>query len=150
MLVIVSLDESTNLLAALRSGASGLVTRHPGDAEILAAVQAVAGGAIYLASGLAGQLSSELCRRRPGQPGVLSPREIETLRLIADGCTHRQVARRLGLTEITVNSYVKRIRAKLNAGNKAELTRKADRPRLHYPPRPCTRSRPRGAVAVRA
>jgi DNA-binding NarL/FixJ family response regulator len=125
VLVISSLDGSMDLLVALRSGACGLVTQHTGDAEFLVAVEATASGALYLASGLAGHLSGELRKRRLGEPGVLSRREIETLRLIADGCTHRQVARRLGLTEMTVNTYVKRIRAKLHAGNKAELTRKA-------------------------
>ncbi|MBY8889480.1 LuxR C-terminal-related transcriptional regulator, partial [Streptomyces sp. PTM05] len=41
------------------------------------------------------------------------------------GLTHSQVARRMSLAETTVNTYVKRIRSKLNLGNKADLTRKA-------------------------
>jgi DNA-binding NarL/FixJ family response regulator len=125
VLVIARLDGSPDLLEALRAGACGLVTQQTGDAEFLTAVQAVADGALYLADGFAGHLASELRKRRLGESGLLSRREIETLRLIADGCTHRQIARRLGLTEMTINTYVKRIRAKLNAGNKAELTRKA-------------------------
>jgi DNA-binding NarL/FixJ family response regulator len=125
VLVISASEESMDLLAVLRSGAAGVVTRHTGDAEFLIAVEATANGALYLAAGFAGHLSGELKKRRLGEPGKLSRREIETLRLIADGCTHRQIARRLGLTEMTVNTYVKRIRAKLDAGNKAELTRKA-------------------------
>jgi DNA-binding CsgD family transcriptional regulator len=45
--------------------------------------------------------------------------------MIAAGLTHGQAARRLKLTQSTVDTYVKRIRAKLGAGNKAELTRHA-------------------------
>ncbi|GIJ46306.1 hypothetical protein Val02_31920 [Virgisporangium aliadipatigenens] len=56
---------------------------------------------------------------------ALAPREVQTLQLIARGLTHAAAARELGLTEATVNTYVKRIRSKLHVGNKAELTRRA-------------------------
>ncbi|HET6478937.1 MAG TPA: LuxR C-terminal-related transcriptional regulator [Actinoplanes sp.] len=57
--------------------------------------------------------------------GALSRREAEALRWIALGLTHRQAGRQMGLTEETINTYVKRIRSKLDAHNKAELTRRA-------------------------
>ncbi|MFC7585743.1 response regulator transcription factor [Nonomuraea antimicrobica] len=47
------------------------------------------------------------------------------LRRISQGLTHGQIATRLGISRHTVDTYVKRIRAKLGAGNKAELTRAA-------------------------
>jgi DNA-binding NarL/FixJ family response regulator len=73
----------------------------------------------------------------------LTPRETQTLHAVAQCLTHAQAARRLGVTEATVNTYVKRLRAKLNAGNKAELTRIAIerghmRTRLPHPPSPAT------------
>lgn len=55
----------------------------------------------------------------------LSPREQEVLRHIADGFTHDQVARRIGISRHTVDTYVKRIRSKLGVGNKAQLVRAA-------------------------
>jgi DNA-binding NarL/FixJ family response regulator len=55
----------------------------------------------------------------------LSGRESQVLQFIACGYTHDQIARRLGISPHTVNTYVKRIRAKLTVGNKAELTRAA-------------------------
>ncbi|MER6048401.1 response regulator transcription factor [Streptomyces sp. NPDC001793] len=55
----------------------------------------------------------------------LSCRERVVLRLIADGLTHAQIARRLSISTNTVNTYIKRVRAKLNLGNKADLTRAA-------------------------
>ncbi len=125
VVVLAGSGGSADVLATLRSGAGAVVTRHTSDAEFLVAVTAAARGALYLAADLAELASAELRRRRFGETTTLSRREIETLRLVADGCTHRQIARRLGLTEMTVNTYVKRIRSKLNAGNKAELTRKA-------------------------
>ncbi|MGW7427322.1 response regulator transcription factor [Streptomyces sp. NPDC054813] len=54
---------------------------------------------------------------------TLSPREREVLRFIALGMTHGQVARRIGISSHTVDTYVKRVRSKFSVGNKAELTR---------------------------
>ncbi|MET7312321.1 LuxR C-terminal-related transcriptional regulator [Streptomyces sp. NPDC005571] len=55
----------------------------------------------------------------------LSGREEQVLRNISLGLTHAQIATRLGISAHTVDTYVKRIRTKLGAGNKAELTRAA-------------------------
>jgi DNA-binding NarL/FixJ family response regulator len=63
-----------------------------------------------------------------GQSGldvVLSRREQEVLREVAMGLTHAQIATKLGISQHTVDSYVKRIRSKMGIGNKAELTRAA-------------------------
>jgi DNA-binding CsgD family transcriptional regulator len=56
---------------------------------------------------------------------VLSVREDQVLQYIALGYTHCQIAQRLGISQHTVNTYVKRIREKLGVGNKADLTRAA-------------------------
>lgn len=56
---------------------------------------------------------------------MLSPREQEVLRHLVEGCTHDQAARRIGISQHTVDTYVKRIRSKLGAGNKAQLVRAA-------------------------
>jgi len=58
-------------------------------------------------------------------PGIdtLSPREITALSYIAWGYTHEQTARRMAISRHTVDTYIKRARAKLHLGNKAELTR---------------------------
>jgi DNA-binding CsgD family transcriptional regulator len=67
-------------------------------------------------------------RVRPGPPAgldKLSQRERETLGYIAAGYTHRQTARRMGVSKATVDTFVERVRTKLGVGNKAELTRVA-------------------------
>jgi DNA-binding NarL/FixJ family response regulator len=61
------------------------------------------------------------CTKEP----ALSARENQVLQHIAYGYTHGQIARRLGISQHTVNTYLKRIREKLDVGNKAELTRMA-------------------------
>ncbi|AVH60594.1 MULTISPECIES: response regulator transcription factor [Streptomyces] len=56
---------------------------------------------------------------------TLAPRERETLRHIAAGCTYLQTARHMGLSRHTVDAYLRRIRTKLNINSTAELTRLA-------------------------
>ncbi|MGW3442070.1 response regulator transcription factor [Streptomyces sp. NPDC001076] len=56
---------------------------------------------------------------------TLSPREREVLGHLVEGCTHHQAARRIGISQHTVDTYVKRIRSKLGASNKAQLVRAA-------------------------
>jgi DNA-binding NarL/FixJ family response regulator len=109
--------------AVLRTGVRGYVASHSDGQVIVSALVTVGQGGFYVCPELAEHFQSELVRNLNGDPAGLAPREVETLRWIARGLTHAQVAGRMGLTEATVNTYAKRIRAKLNAGNKAELTR---------------------------
>ncbi|WP_424537102.1 LuxR C-terminal-related transcriptional regulator [Sphaerisporangium viridialbum] len=70
--------------------------------------------------------SSQMRPAPQAQPAVkLSPREEQALDLIARGFTHAQAATRMGVSKATVDTYVERIRGKLQVGNKAELTRAA-------------------------
>ncbi|GAA0587397.1 response regulator transcription factor [Paractinoplanes ferrugineus] len=113
------------LTAAIRAGARGCVSRLAEQEAVREAMRVTAQGGFYLCPRLADRFPAEL----PGSPaedqGGLAPREVETLRWIASGFTHAQIATRMGLSQATVNTYAKRIRAKLNANNKAELTRRA-------------------------
>lgn len=124
-LVCASWDQPPTLLATIRAGARGCITRHTEQAAVRDALRIVAEGGFYLCPRLVGRFQEELSRQADEDPSGLAPREIETLRWIALGFTHAQVATRMGLSQATVHTYAKRIRAKLNVSNKAELTRMA-------------------------
>ncbi|GIJ49149.1 DNA-binding response regulator [Virgisporangium aliadipatigenens] len=101
--------------ALLAAGFRGYLTADSSVRELADAVRAVAAG-----------------HRHPlGPPsadrGVLTGREAEVLRSVSSGLTHKEVARRLGLSKLTVDTYVQRVRHKLGVGNKAELARAAIR-----------------------
>ncbi|GAA1274296.1 response regulator transcription factor [Kitasatospora nipponensis] len=113
------------LIETVQAGALGCVTKLVEDLELRIAVRTVCLGGFHVAPALAGRLREELGRLNRPDPRVLAPRELETVRWLAEGLTHAQIARRMGLTEATVSTYVKRIRSKLNVGNKADLTRTA-------------------------
>ena len=111
------------MLGVLRAGARGCLTWQSPPAALLDGVRVVARGGLYLGAELVEPLRQELGRPRPDIAGRLAPREVETLRFIAWGYTQLQIATRMGLTEATINTYAKRIRRKLEVGNKAQLTR---------------------------
>ncbi len=118
------------MLGAVRAGACGYVTKLADPPMLVAAVHTVASGGFALSSRLADILRGELAAA-PAAAGTaaatpaLSPREEEALDLIAGGLTHAQAASRMGVSRATVDTYVERIRAKLQVGNKAELARAA-------------------------
>jgi DNA-binding NarL/FixJ family response regulator len=122
--VVTSTWDTANMLAhAIQAGARGCVTRHSGHQELIAALRIVAAGGFYVCPELVEDLQLEFGRPARKNSVVLAPREIETVRWIAMGFTQSQIATRMGLSQATVNTYAKRIRSKLQANNKAELTR---------------------------
>ncbi|GGT08594.1 DNA-binding response regulator [Nonomuraea spiralis] len=134
VLIVSASGRPADVLAAIRCGANGYVTKDAPSELIVAAVRTVASGGFYLSAGLADILQSELDETVRPPAGEndddevrpkLSAREEETLSYIAQGFTHAQVGRRMGVSKATVDTYVERIRAKLQVGNKAELTRAA-------------------------
>lgn len=104
-----------------RAGARGVVGRGESAESIVTALRAVAAGG---EPGPAAVRDAEPAASAPEQAG-LSDREHQVLHHIARGFTHGQIATRLGISPHTVDTYVKRVRAKLGVGNKAELTKVA-------------------------
>lgn len=130
-LVISASGRPADVIGAIRAGAAGYITKHADPALLVSAVETAAAGGFALSPQLADILHADLGsgaqtghRQNRGVP-QLSPREEQALSLIADGFTHAQVATRMGVTRKTVETYVERIRVKLQVGNKAELTRAA-------------------------
>jgi DNA-binding NarL/FixJ family response regulator len=122
-LVVSSWDRPPSLLAVVRAGACGCVTRQSSHHTVASALSVVAAGGFYLCEQLVPRFHLELNRPPRADPYGLAPREAETLQWIARGLTHGQIATRMGLSQATINTYAKRIRAKLKVNNKAELTR---------------------------
>lgn len=134
VLVVSASARPSDVLGAIQAGAGGYVTKLADPVMLVSAVRTVAAGGFALSAHLADMLQSELsgaatapspATRRGAAVAPLSPREEEALALIAQGFTHAQTATRMGVSLATVNTYVERIRAKLQVHNKAELTRAA-------------------------
>ena len=107
--------------AAWRAGARGLLPREADAADLLAALAAVARGLVVLDAALAeGVVSSRLGEPAPGSAEALTPREAETLALLAEGLPNKLVADRLGVTERTARYHVAQILAKFGAQSRTE------------------------------
>jgi DNA-binding NarL/FixJ family response regulator len=120
--LVLDNETATEGAAYFRAGAAGVVSKRESGERIVQAVHAVTSG------GRVGPLAGggpPVVERSESTSWHLSEREEQVLRQIARGLTHGQIATRLGISPHTVDTYVKRIRAKLGVGNKAELTRAA-------------------------
>ncbi|WP_328379831.1 response regulator transcription factor [Streptomyces sp. NBC_00440] len=106
------------------AGAAGVISKGEPGFGIVRAVQLAAAGSAGRAESPRTTPQLTGSKVHAGQP-TLSEREQQVLSQIAQGRTHGQIATRLGISQHTVDTYVKRIRVKLDVGNKAELTRAA-------------------------
>lgn len=129
VLVLSASAEPDDVLAAVRSGASGYLIKSASLDELDEAVRRTAEGDPVFSPGLAGLMLGEY-RRLQNEPSVssaprLTERETEVLRLVARGLTARQVAGRLGISHRTVENHVQNTLRKLQLHNRAELVRYA-------------------------
>jgi DNA-binding NarL/FixJ family response regulator len=120
--LVLTSPTTTEHTTYVRAGAAAVMSkREPGD-HVVTALRVITSGARIDPGCPDGPQAAE----RPELSGYhLSEREEQVLSQISRGLTHGQIATRLGISPHTVDTYVKRIRAKLGVGNKAELTRAA-------------------------
>lgn len=120
VLVLSASGEHSDVLAAVKAGASGYLVKSASAAELADAVRRTAAGAAVFTPGLAGLVLGEY--RRIGSPR-LTDRETEILRLVAKGLTARQIATRLVISHRTVENHVQSSLRKLQLHNRVELAR---------------------------
>ena len=128
--------EDDDLLGALRAGATGYLLKEISIEEIAPAVRAIARGQALVSPTMAARLVAEfnaLSRRVDEQHDHaprLTDREIEVLRLVARGCSNREVAAELVIAENTVKNHVRNILEKLQVRTRMEAALYAVRERL--------------------
>ncbi|AXH92561.1 response regulator [Micromonospora aurantiaca] len=125
VLVVTTFNLDEYVYEALRAGASGFLLKDAPPAQLLHGIRTVASGAALLAPEVTRQLVGRYAARiRPaeGTPaGVgLTPRELEVLRLIADGLSNSEIAARLVISQETVKTYVSRILTKLDLRDRVQ------------------------------
>jgi DNA-binding NarL/FixJ family response regulator len=120
VLVLTTYGNDEDILRAVEEGAAGFLLKDTPPEELLRAVRDVAQGRSPLAPGAAARLVRRM--RGRGDEG-LSAREIEILKLVAEGTPNKEIARKLWISEATVKGHVTRIREKLGApGRTAAVT----------------------------
>lgn len=130
VLLLSAIDDPATVYEALASGAAGYLTKESDRDEIVAAVIKCARGEGYVPTHLASGLASEVRQRTRGDATLLSPREGEIIKLIADGLSVPDIAGRLHLAPTTVRTHVQNLYAKLGVSDRAAAVAEAMRRRL--------------------
>ncbi|MFG1827957.1 LuxR C-terminal-related transcriptional regulator [Microbispora bryophytorum] len=125
VLVVTTFNLDEYVYEALRAGASGFLLKDAPPAQLLHGIRTVATGAALLAPEVTRQLVGRYAARiRPaeGTPDdvALTPRELEVLRLIADGRSNSEIAATLVISHETVKTYVSRILTKLGLRDRVQ------------------------------
>jgi DNA-binding NarL/FixJ family response regulator len=116
VLVLTTYDTDSDVLPAIKAGATGYLLKDTPREELFRAVSAAHRGESVLSPAVAGRLMGEL--RAPARE-ELSQRELEVLGLIAQGCTNRETATRLFISEATVKTHLLHAYAKLGVRDRA-------------------------------
>jgi DNA-binding NarL/FixJ family response regulator len=127
-------DAAEDVIAVIRAGARGYVTKTISGEELTSAIERVADGDAVFSPRLAGfALDAFRAGEQVGgnaELDELTPREREVLQLIARGYMYKEIAARLNLSVKTVESHVSSVLRKLQLSSRHELTRWATQNRL--------------------
>ena len=124
ILLLTMHEEPAYLRTALASGASGYVLKKSVDADLLSAIRAVHKGRTYVDSEMAnGLLQHALPPRGQKRTDVLSERELQVLKLVAEGFSSREIAEQIFVGIKTVETYRGRFAEKLGLKSRADIVR---------------------------
>ena len=138
-LALSASDAPEDVIAVIRAGARGYVTKTISGEDLVSAVRRVADGEAVFSSRLAGFVLDAFAELPDASRHVpsfdpeldqLTPREREVLRLIARGFTYKEIARELFISAKTVESHVSSVLRKLQLSTRHQLTRWATERRL--------------------
>lgn len=126
VLVLSMHPEDQYAVRMLRAGAAGYITKESAADELIAAIRRVAAGGRYISPAVAEQLAAAAARDLTLEPHeLLSNREFQVMEQLVAGCSLRDIAEGLCLSEKTVTTYRARILEKLGLKNNVELARYA-------------------------
>lgn len=133
VIILTTFDEDALVFDGLRAGALGYLLKDVSGADLAEAVRKVAGGGALIEPSVARKVLAEFARlARPAAPSTtpdlsldLSERELEILRLLAQGATNRQIASQLYLAEGTVKNYISTILDKLGVEDRTQAALRA-------------------------
>ncbi len=123
VIVLTSFHDDSYIFPAIKAGALSYLLKDIGPAELADAVRTAARGETVMHPRIAARLAQELRggRGATSSPATeLSDRELEVLRLIADGLSNAEIAERLVISEKTVKGHVSNILSKLHVSDRTQ------------------------------
>jgi DNA-binding NarL/FixJ family response regulator len=117
LLVLTTYDSDSDILRAIEAGATGYLLKDAPRDELFQAIRSTAMGKSYLSPVVATRLVRQM--HRPEET-PLSERELDVLRLVAEGASNKEIAHRLHISETTVKTHLLHIFAKLEVGDRTQ------------------------------
>ena len=121
VIVLTTYDTDEDITRALKAGAKAYVLKDITADDLIACIHDVLAGKTYLAPSAAAKLAEGVARVQ------VTPRELSTLRLMADGKTNKEIANVLGISERTVKTHLGHLFEKLGATSRTEALKVAAR-----------------------
>jgi DNA-binding NarL/FixJ family response regulator len=135
VIILTTFDDDANVFEGLRAGAQGYLLKDLSGQELANAVRTVAGGGALIEPSVARKVVAEFARLSPPTRSAssahaeliepLSERELEVLKLIAQGLSNGEIADRLSLAEGTVKNYVTSILQKIGSRDRTQAALRA-------------------------
>jgi DNA-binding NarL/FixJ family response regulator len=133
VIILTTFDDDQSVFEGLRAGALGYLLKDVSGSELAEAIRTVAGGGALIEPSVARKVLAEFTRLAPTGGGTpserlpepLSERELEVLRLLAQGANNRQIAAQLFLAEGTVKNYISSILDKLGVEDRTQAALRA-------------------------
>ena len=123
VIVLTSYHDDEHVFPAIQAGALSYILKEVGPQELADAVRKAAGGEAVLHPRVATRMVRELHGARRGEPNVfhdLSDRELEVLKLIAEGLSNAEISGRLFISEKTTKNHVSNILSKLHLADRTQ------------------------------
>jgi len=121
VIVLTTYDTDEDITRALKAGAKAYVLKDITADDLIACIHDVLAGKTYLAPAAAAKLAEGVTRVQ------VTPRELSTLRLMADGKTNKEIANALGISERTVKTHLGHLFEKLGVTSRTEALKVATR-----------------------
>jgi len=126
VLIYSGQSEDVYALSTIRAGASGYLSKSSDPASLSDAIEKVSLGGMFITNELAQRLAFDEGTQKPRRFfRKLSTREVEVLKMLANGKRNKEVAEGLNLNEKTVSTYKARLMKKLNVDNMVDLLQQA-------------------------